>query len=255
MAGFDGVKASALEMFRAQVEEYMLDFLGHASASMQNNRRTKPTALDFATALASTRPTHTASLLEPQLSLSIPADISCPVIPDPDPAPSPAPDFSHLLQPLITVRPPPYIPNHFPSLPPRHAWKQTAVFPEREKDARKMREKATEEGMLAENALRRLAAAAKTGALNAERKRHDALSGVGKVRNGARRGRGGVGVAEDTFADVLKDIGGTDEVLDLDMDGTATKEDGMDLGMPEGVAVNYEIGHWRKHGVRKAVRG
>jgi hypothetical protein len=118
-----------------------------------------------------------------------------------------------------------------------------------------MREKATEEGMLAENALRRLAAAAKTGAMNAERRRHDALSGVGKLRQGAHRGRAGVGVAEDTFADVLKDIGGIDETVDLDMDGTATKEDGVDLGMPEGVAVNHEIGHWRKHGARKAIRG
>ncbi|KJX98860.1 bromodomain associated domain protein [Zymoseptoria brevis] len=259
LAGFDGVKATALEMFRAQVEEFMLSFLEQTSASMQNGRRTKPTALDFARALASTRPTHTASLLEPQLELSIPADISCPVIPDPDPAPISPPDFFHLLRPLITDRPPSYIPSHFPTLPPQHAWKQTAVFPEREKDARKMREKATEEGMLAENALRRLAAAAKTGAMNAERKRHDALSGVGKVRDGARNGahpgRAGVGAADDTFAEVLDDIGSTDEVVDLDMDGTATIEDGVDLGMPEGVAVNHELGHWRKHGMRKAIRG
>lgn len=255
LAGFDGVTASALEMFRAQVEESMLKFLGDVRNSMLDCRRTKPTALDFAAALAKTPHSSSASLLAPQLHLSIPQDVSCPALADPLPAPPPAPDFSSLLQPLITISPPTYIPTHFPSLPPQHAWKQTPVFPEREKDARKMREKATEEGMLAEQALRKLAAAAKTGAkigaTNAEMRRSSTLSGLGKARSSAAT-KTRTRVSEDTLVDVLKDVEGSDEAMDMGMDGA--RDDGGDLGIPGGVAVNHEIGHWRRHGASKALR-
>lgn len=251
LAGFDGVKASALEMFRAQAEEFMLKFLRHAQLSMNDSRRTKPTAMDFAAALANTPHASTASLLEPQLYLSVPQYISCPVLPDPPPAPPPAPDFGDLLQPLMTVSPPPFIPSHLPPLPPQHAWKQTPVFPEREKDARKMREKATEEGMLAEQALRKLAAAEKTGALHNQTRRSSTLSGVGKARSSVPT-KARARVVEDTIADVLQDVEGSDETMDLGMDGA--RDDGGPLGMPEGVSVNHEIGHWRRHGARKAAR-
>jgi len=248
MAGFDGVKASALEMFRAQVEEYMLEFLNHAHDSMNDCRRTKPTALDFAAALANMPNAYTASLLEPQLHLQIPQDISNPVLSDPLPAPPSAPDFGELLEPLMTDSRPAYIPSHFPTLPPQHTWKQTAVFPEREKDARKMREKATEEGMLAEQALRKLAAAAKTGAAHAETRRSSTLSGIGRARSSAppkARAR----ISQDTLSDVLKDMDGSDETGDMMID-----DDRRELDMPEGVSVNHEIGHWRRHGARKGVR-
>lgn len=244
MAGYDSVKPTALEMFRAQVEEYMLQFLKHARTSMHASRRTKPTALDFASALAHTPNTHTASLLKSQLGLQLPEDISYPSIPEPDAAPPPAPDFSTLLQPLIEQRPPRWIPSHFPALPPQHAWKQTPVFPEREKNARRMREKATQEGMLAEQALRRLAAAAKSSAMHAEKRRSSVLSGEGKMREPTRAQKRGSKAHEDTFADVLREIGGTDEAMEVD---EATNiRDGMDLGMPEGVMVNYDLSHWRR---------
>lgn len=56
-----------------------------------------------------------------------------------------------------------YIPSHFPDLPPKHTWMSTAVVTKREIDPRKIREKATEEGILAEQSLRRLMAAQKAG--------------------------------------------------------------------------------------------
>ncbi|KAK4626721.1 hypothetical protein CLAFUW4_04425 [Fulvia fulva] len=256
MAGFDSVKPSALEMFRSHVEEYMLHFLADARTSMFDGRRTTPIALDFASALARNDATHTASLLKPQLELQIPEDISCPTIAEPDPAPPPAPDFSSLLQPLMTPNPPAYIPRHFPPLPPQHAWKKTPVFPNRETDSRKMREKATAEGMLAEQALRKLAAAAKTGALNAEKRRGSVLSGAGKAREAPVPQKAKKRPHEDTFAEVLKDIGGLDESVDLAGEGVgAGDKDDVDLGMPEGVVVNHNMTHWRKHGHRKTTRG
>lgn len=251
LAGFDGANASALEMFRAQVDEFMLGFLGHAQLSMNDGRRTKPTAMDFAAALANTPHAYTASLLEPQLHLALPQDISYPILADPSPAPPPAPDFGELLRPLMTNAPPSFIPSHLPPLPPQHAWKQTPVFPEREKDARKMREKATEEGMLAEQALRKLAAAQKTGAMQVQTRRSSTLSGIGKARASAPN-RGRSRAAEDTLADVLKDVDGSDETVGLAMEDA--REDGVDLIMPMGVSVNHEIGHWRRHGARKATR-
>jgi len=250
--GFDSVNPSALEMFRSHTEEYMLRLLGYVRVSMQGARRTRPTPQDFSMAMSLLPNARSASLLEPQLSEAIPEQVSYPSIPDPDPPPAPTPDFSALLQPLITAQPPKYIPAHFPQLPPRHAWVQTPVFPEREKDARKMREKATEEGMMAEQALRKLAAAAKTGALKAEKRRSGVLSGHGRVRGG---GTGRAESKEDAFADVLKDIGGLDESDRWGMDGAnGAREDGVDVGMPEGVIVNHDMGHWRHGGSRRSLR-
>ena len=235
----------------------MLRFLSYARINMRNARRTRPTAPDFASALALMPNTSTASLLSTQLDLKIPETVSYPSIPEPDPPPAPAPDFSALLQPLVPSIKPAYIPTHFPQLPPQHAWMRTPVFPEREKDARKMREKATEEGILAEQALRKLAAAAKVGAVKAERRREGTLSGSGKVRDGVpsaarKKGRERGGGGNEMFVEMLKDVdgGAEDEAMGLELDGTsALREEGVDVGMPEGVAVNWDMAGWRQ--VRK----
>ena len=49
-----------------------------------------------------------------------------------------------------------FLPQHFPSFPSKHTYKSTAQFTSREEDARKIREHATEEGRMGEEALRRL---------------------------------------------------------------------------------------------------
>lgn len=49
-----------------------------------------------------------------------------------------------------------FLPQHFPSFPSKHTYKSTAQFTNREEDARKIREHATEEGRMGEEALRRL---------------------------------------------------------------------------------------------------
>ena len=240
----------------------MLTFLHNTRTSMHTNRRTSPTALDFTSALALTPNTSTASLLKAQLKLSLPPDISTPDILDPeDPPPAAPDDFSSLLQPLVMSCTPKYIPSHFPRLPPQHAWKHTPVFPEREHDARRMRERATEEGILAEQALRKLAAAAKSGAVKAEKRREsNALSGQGRRRESnhdrQRKQRVGGGEDEGMFAAMLGEAGGgggNDEAaaLAMSLDGAADlREEGVDVGMPEGLVVNSEMGGWRQ-GIQK----
>ncbi|GAB1739902.1 hypothetical protein NU219Hw_g4833t1 [Hortaea werneckii] len=250
IAGFDGARPEALEMLREHAEEYMLRFGRYVRTSMQGTRKIKPTAQDFSMALSLMPNASTASLLKPHLDLPIPDSISCPPIPSPEPEDPAAPDLSKLLQPLLPPQQASYIPKHFPALPPRHTWQQTPVYTEREKDSKKMREMMTQEGMMAEQALRKLATAAKTATsetLKAERKKSNALSGPGKVRDGpgaARKKRGRL----EAFADVLKDVSSEENGEDLAMEGTETRPgDDIDVGMPEGVVVNYDMNHWR-HG-------
>ncbi|QIW94838.1 hypothetical protein AMS68_000356 [Peltaster fructicola] len=242
LAGFDSVRSTALEMFRAQAEEYMLRFATEVRISMQGQRRTQPTAQDFSMALSRTENTRAPRVLRPQLDIELPENISYPTIPLPEPAPEPVPDFSRLLKPLIESRPPRWIPSHFPLLPAQHTWKATEVWPTREKDSRKMREKATEEGMLAEQALRKLAAAAKAGAVKAEaRRRNDlALSGPGKQRTvGTVRPKN-----EDIFGDLLHDIGGLDGAVDHEA-VSARQEKVEALEIREGLLVNSSASYWR----------
>ncbi len=60
-----------------------------------------------------------------------------------------------------------YIPKHFPALPSMHTYQATAEFIQREEDPRKIRERATEEGRLGEEALRKLATHAHTTPIEA----------------------------------------------------------------------------------------
>nr|POE56255.1 transcription initiation factor tfiid subunit 8 [Quercus suber] len=250
VAGFDGVNSTALEMFRSHTEAYMLKFLEYAKTSMHVSRRSKATAVDFALALSLMPNTATASRVQPQLALKLPDGVACPSIPQPNQELSPAPDFSHLLSALAPSDQKDYIPKHFPLLPPRHAWMETPVFLEREIDSRKMREKATQEGMLAEQALRKLAAAAKAGAMKAERNRTSMLRGPGRSSNTKRQAK-----KEEIFTDLLKDIGASEEAEDAEKNvDVAMGSVEVDVGMPEGVVVNYDMGHWRRSGTRQALR-
>jgi transcription initiation factor TFIID subunit 8 len=239
-------RALSLYLRLTNLVKDMLRLLSDVRASMQTHRRASPTAQDFRMAMAHMPNTRSASLLAPQLELPIPETVSYPSIPQPGPPPAPAPDLSALLQPLLAETQPQYVPSHFPQLPPQHAWKETPVFPTREKDSRKMREKATEEGMLAEQALRKLAAAAKAGAMKAESRRRSSapLAGMGRVRDGTSRKRA---APEMLFDDVLNDVA---ESHDADY---AMAPDGADdrgrqptqSELEERVVVNSGMGNWR----------
>ena len=126
-----------------------------------------------------------------------------------------------------------------------HHQKRLVVLPEREADARKMRELATEEGVLAEQALRKLAAAAKSGAARLEKKRSDAR--LESRRAGLAAGSRRVRPSEDAFMDALKDLGSLEESVEQHrLDGATDVDEVISLSATRGVLVNHDVGHWRR---------
>ena len=267
--GFDSVRPSALEAFRADTEECkplpstlllpircsfmnidMLHFLTNVRESMLSARRTQPIPQDFSIALAASN--IAPSFLKPHLELDISSSISAPTIPAPAPAEPDPPKLSSMLgndlvgKTEITHA---YIPSHFPSLPSRHAWQSTPVFTERERDARKIRERATQEGMLAEQALRRLTSA------NKPRTR-----GEKTVLERTREQ-----LWQDTLADVLGEEGGEiDPTADLALDNFGDEKSKQDqakvaesvelLRSGGGMVVNHDRNHWRRSAPLRSVR-
>ncbi|KAL8668620.1 MAG: hypothetical protein Q9168_006761 [Polycauliona sp. 1 TL-2023] len=158
--GFEASEPLALESFRLMAEEYMHGFLTDVRHSMLSCRRTECIAPDFLQSLH----IHQLSLraLLPHLAppvrrkkaqITLVQDIKqeeehC--------------DHRFLgaeLNGTADQETRSYIPRHFPSLPSKHTYQATREFPTREEDPRKIRERAAEEGRLAEEALRRLISA------------------------------------------------------------------------------------------------
>ena len=138
----------------------MAHFLAEVRQSMISCRRTQTLPLDYLKALRSHQ-LYLRSLLphlDPPVSPSdsqigytsesIIAD-EFTSVPSLGPLPNGIPDRT-------TV---PYIPRHFPSFPSKHTYKATPEFTSREADPKRIREHATEEGRLGEEALRRLVSA------------------------------------------------------------------------------------------------
>lgn len=131
---------------------------------MQGTRRETPTPQDFAAALANAG--ITSSSLDPFLQIPPTPSICQPQItfvPEPEKAP---PSLDMVLGPSLQpesqrIRQK-YVPKHLPALPSAHTWKSTSLFSSREQDARKLRERATKEGVMAEQSLRRLMEASKS---------------------------------------------------------------------------------------------
>lgn len=117
-----------------------------------------------------------------------------------------------------------YIPSHLPPFPSQHTYKDTPVFPTREVDPRKIRELATEEGKLGEEALRKLA-----GAVKAEK----TISTTPQSRQGGTsKGQKGPGSREETMERMFE----------------ATMRDLL-KGAPEGAETRFELGpivNWEK---------
>lgn len=100
------------------------------------------------------------SSLEDELK-RVPSKSHTLIPPPPSPPPPPAPDLSSLLGPELEGgerdkrR---YVYDHLPPFPSKHTYMETPVFTERPTEPRMIRERATEEARLAENALRKLLA-------------------------------------------------------------------------------------------------
>lgn len=138
----------------------MRHFLSLIHSSMLSNRRMQPIPQDFVTALSKFG--LTPSELLPHIQLSLIPSIAQPSIPPAPPEEPSLPSTNEILGPELAglaIREK-YIPAHLPPLPSKHTWKDTEIYTKRETDARKIRELATEEGVLAEKAMRKLMAGA-----------------------------------------------------------------------------------------------
>lgn len=150
----------ALEAFRNATEEFILNLCSAVRTHMRAARRTIPIATDFQSALtflnvpldsSQLLPYHTKPTINPRLLPTPPPDdafhnsVSLP---------------EEILGPdLSTQTRPRFIPSTLPALPSKHTYRDTAVYPVRETDARRIRELATSEGKLGEEALRKLTSA------------------------------------------------------------------------------------------------
>ncbi|KAH8424358.1 TBP-associated factor 8 family protein [Aspergillus melleus] len=160
-SGFDLADPVALDGFHNAAEEYLLKFASYIRQSMLSSRRIQPIPQDFEHALKRhslrlddliphTKPPPTSEPIPTLLPSPPPEDDSFKTLPSLGPQLSGEDDRVRSA----------HIPKHFPEFPSKHTYRHTPVFTEREQDARKIRERATEDGRHGEEALRKLARAA-----------------------------------------------------------------------------------------------
>lgn len=254
--GFEGARPDALERFRGLVDSYMTNFLAQVRKSMTSSRRTHTVSHDWVYALT-TAGLRGSAVLDPHFDTGeIPPILLQPHFDPPVPLEAPPPETESLLGQELSGRADkdtrPYIPKHFPAFPSKHTYKATPVFTNRENDPRKIREKATEEGILAEQSLRKLMAAQKAGIQK---------QNAGK-RKRSKRMKESDKLWQDAMTDLLVEEKERDE---QDEQRQARLEDEDDEGwdapleprirqpmvdrnasLEEGVHVNYEQRFWRK---------
>ena len=136
-----------------------------------------------------------------------------------------------------------YIPKHFPNFPSKHTYQETPVFAtKRELNPEKLREQATEEGKLGEEALRKLTRAAK-----------DVHTGVRERRDKTLWGRANENM-DSMFEKTLKAL--LKSTKSVDGSDGADKKEKAGPSLPElGPIVNFDRMYWRKPGVGGAVSG
>lgn len=128
-----------------------------------------------------------------------------------------------------------YVPYHFPKFPSQHAYMNTPTYTKRETDAMRIREHATQEGILAEQALRKLMIAGKAGAQTLDHRK--------RVRLDPQQQRSEE-VWQETLTALTQDDGNNASVLELGLDGLV--EPALVPEDESGVTVNYERAYWRQ---------
>jgi len=248
--GFDEADPITLEAFRASVEEYMLQFLVVVRHSMTASRRQIPIPSDFIHALVASKTTP-SSLMPFLAQTSLPSITQPPVTMLP-PEPPMLSSLDTLLGGTLTSdnKWDKYVPAHLPKLPSSHTFKHTHIVPAREHDARKIRERATQEGVMAEQALRRLMSAS-----NLSTDSH--ISSIPRTFTS--------GKAKSAWEKALGTAQQLDEVeqsnlghMDIDVDADDIDMDDMGFSLPiassklisdtsleSGLAVNYDRRYWR----------
>ncbi|KAF2175681.1 hypothetical protein K469DRAFT_609963 [Zopfia rhizophila CBS 207.26] len=254
--GFDSARPEALEALRGLAEEFILKFLGDVRSFMSNARRTEPIPDDWIYALSKCG-IKRSSQIEQQLDTGeIPPTFLQPELLPPASAELLPADLEPLVGPELSGKSEkeskPWIPKHFPPFPSKHTYKDTPVYVERETDRRKLREKATEEGKLAAQALRKLMAAKKAGL----QKKH----GITKPRQSKRRKKSDK-LWEEAMESVLneeerelrtrglEDIEyryGSESPRQTRREKEKEKEKRNEEEWKEGMQVNYEKKYWRQ---------
>jgi transcription initiation factor TFIID subunit 8 len=201
-------------------------FLKLVRDHMHSNRRIQPVPQDFIFALADLG-IMPYQLLD-HVNLQLPANVTQPPI---APAEHDDPPIEHLEgvlggQLVETASRKKWVPAHFPDLPSKHTYQYTPIYTKRENDARRIREMATEEGILAEQAMRKLLINGGHGnakipfqSKSAERAWNEAMAGLTKLDEEQRAREG-----DEEFEDF----------------GERQQED-YDTAM----LVNYERRYWR----------
>ncbi|KAK2747985.1 hypothetical protein FQN57_001576 [Myotisia sp. PD_48] len=255
--GYQDADPVAVNSLRNNAEEYILHILSYVRESMLSCRRIQPIPPDFEHALRynyipinSLQP-HLKPLSAicsppfPPASVSDDVTSSLPLkdrksIESPRKTDAKEYDEITLPQDFAFLGPQlnlmqvgqdanPYIPTNFPRFPSKHTYQETPVFvTKRETDPEKIRERATEEGRLGEEALRKLARAAKDNHFHGGADQEKRLWGRENEN------------MESMFEKTLKAL-----IKSGSMRGTSPR----DLGP----IVNSERVFWRKPGVRNTV--
>lgn len=243
-------KATLLRSLRSSMLTVpdMAHYLADVRQSMLSSRRTGPIPHDFLQALH----THQLSLrsLIPHLDPPVPPSLSQFLLQSEAVQDN---DQQHLrfLGPILygatNERAKSNIPKHFPDYPSKHTYKATAEFPEREQDPRKVRERATEEGRLGEEALRRLVSAA------SNRPAHESQKGQAVKSMRARR--------DQVFMETMQALtAGVQDSMDIDSGYGSFEKERQKEGELTGTsfgngrlnsAVNSEKRYWRKPALQK----
>ncbi|KAH9873303.1 hypothetical protein J1614_005701 [Plenodomus biglobosus] len=253
--GFESAQQDALEEFRSLVDSYMTQLLAQVRKSMASSRRTEIIPHDCIYALA-TAGLRGSAALDPHLDTGeLPPTLLQPPFDPPAPPEAPPPDTESLLGSTLSGKADKemraYIPKHFPAFPSKHTYKATPVFTERENDPRKIREKATEEGISAEQSLRKLMAAQKAGIQK---------QNVGK-RKRSKRMKQSDSLWQEAMVDLLAEESARDNEDQQRRARIAEEDGGWDVpvdppirqsavdrnaNLDEGLHVNYEQKFWRK---------
>lgn len=233
----------------------MTHLLAQVRKSMSSARRIDTVAHDWIYALSTAGLRGSAALDRHLDTGELPPSLLQPHFDPPAPPEAPPPDTESLLGPTLSGKADKetrlYIPKHFPAFPSKHTYKATPVFTDRENDPRKIREKATEEGILAEQSLRKLMAAQKAGTQK---------QNVGKRKRSKRMKESDV-LWQQAMTDLLDDekqrekeeaqqkarIAMEDDDWDAPMEAPVRQPIAdRNVNLEEGVHVNYEQKYWRK---------
>ncbi|KAL5116430.1 hypothetical protein ACEQ8H_005666 [Pleosporales sp. CAS-2024a] len=255
--GFDTATPEALEGFASLVDSYMSKFLSQVQKSMSSARRTETVAHDWIYALSSSGLRGSGPLEQHLDTGDIPPSLLQPHFVPPAPREAPPPDTESLLGPELSGKADKetraYIPSHFPPFPSIHTYKATPVFTKRENDPRKIREKATEEGIMAEQSLRKLMAAQKVGIQKqnvGKRKRSERMKASNRLWQAAMTDL----LAEEKQKEKDEErqrVLDAEEEPDWDAPTEARTRQApltveRNVNLEEGVHVNYERRFWRK---------